>query len=67
MTYYNSICAQSQTQAGPQRSRMLATLYKDERSSRLDVFPFLEKVYLERILRRWVEWDLCLMFYIIID
>ncbi|GBF98333.1 COP9 signalosome complex subunit 4 [Raphidocelis subcapitata] len=38
--------------AGPQRSRMLATLYKDERSSRLDVFPFLEKVYLERILRR---------------
>jgi hypothetical protein len=33
---------------------MLATLYKDERSSRLDVYPFLEKVYLERILRRWV-------------
>lgn len=38
--------------AGPQRSRMLATLYKDERSAQLDVFPFLEKVYLERILRR---------------
>jgi hypothetical protein len=31
---------------------MLATLYKDERSAALDVFPFLEKVYLERILRR---------------
>jgi len=39
--------------AGPQRSRMLATLYKDERSERLtDLYPFLEKVYLERILRR---------------
>lgn len=42
-----------QPQAGPQRSRMLASLYKDERSSRLDVFPFLEKVYLERILGRF--------------
>lgn len=38
--------------AGPQRSRMLATLYKDERTAALPVFPFLEKVYLERILRR---------------
>ncbi|KAG2441204.1 hypothetical protein HYH02_010048 [Chlamydomonas schloesseri] len=38
--------------AGPQRSRMLAALYKDERSSRLEVFPFLQKVYLERILDR---------------
>jgi len=38
--------------AGPQRSRMLATLYKDERSSKLDVFPILEKMYLERILRK---------------
>lgn len=39
---------------GPQRSRMLAALYKDERSARLpDLFPFLEKVYLERILDRW--------------
>mmetsp|Transcript_12598 Transcript_12598/g.32285 ORF Transcript_12598/g.32285 Transcript_12598/m.32285 type:complete len:396 (+) Transcript_12598:249-1436(+) len=37
--------------AGPQRSRVLATLYKDERCARLSVFPFLEKVYLERILR----------------
>eukprot|EP00884_Botryococcus_braunii_P007009 jgi/Botrbrau1/16309/Bobra.0066s0077.1 len=36
--------------AGPQRSRMLATLYKDERCTQLPIFPFLEKVYLERIL-----------------
>jgi COP9 signalosome complex subunit 4 len=38
--------------AGPQRSRLLATLYKDERTSRLQVHPFLEKVYFERLLRR---------------
>lgn len=63
--------------AGPQRSRILATLYKarlfpprgasegdggkaqtslspaqDERSARLGVFPVLEKVYLDRILRQ---------------
>lgn len=37
--------------AGPQRSRMLATLYKDERCAKLALFPFLEKVYLERILQ----------------
>jgi len=37
--------------AGPQRSRVLATLYKDERCSKLDSFPILEKMYLERILR----------------
>ncbi|KAJ9523261.1 hypothetical protein QJQ45_024043 [Haematococcus lacustris] len=38
--------------AGPQRSRMLSTLYKDERAEQLPVYPFLEKVFLERILRR---------------
>ena len=38
--------------AGPQRSRVLANLYKDERTARLPVFLFLEKVYLEHILRR---------------
>lgn len=38
--------------AGPQRSRILATLYKDERTSKLDIFPILEKMYLERILRK---------------
>ena len=38
--------------AGPQRSRMLATLYKDERIGRLPSFGFLEKVFFERILRK---------------
>lgn len=38
--------------AGPQRSRVLATLYKDERCAALSIFPMLEKVYLERILRK---------------
>ena len=37
--------------AGPQRSRMLATLYKDERCQQLGaLFPILEKVYMDRIL-----------------
>ncbi|CAI6000522.1 unnamed protein product [Closterium sp. NIES-65] len=30
--------------AGPQRSRMLATLYKDERCSKLKIYPILQKV-----------------------
>ena len=30
--------------AGPQRSRVLATLYKDERTASLPMFPILEKV-----------------------
>eukprot|EP00245_Coleochaete_scutata_P009413 TRINITY_DN3090_c0_g1_i1.p1 TRINITY_DN3090_c0_g1~~TRINITY_DN3090_c0_g1_i1.p1 ORF type:complete len:401 (+),score=100.64 TRINITY_DN3090_c0_g1_i1:15-1217(+) len=38
--------------AGPQRSRVLATLYKDERCSKLKVYGILQKVYLERILRK---------------
>mmetsp|Transcript_45898 Transcript_45898/g.73459 ORF Transcript_45898/g.73459 Transcript_45898/m.73459 type:complete len:406 (+) Transcript_45898:100-1317(+) len=38
--------------AGPQRSRVLATLYKDERCATLPIFPIMEKVYLERILRQ---------------
>eukprot|EP01104_Vermistella_antarctica_P017252 TRINITY_DN6089_c0_g2_i1.p1 TRINITY_DN6089_c0_g2~~TRINITY_DN6089_c0_g2_i1.p1 ORF type:complete len:391 (+),score=111.00 TRINITY_DN6089_c0_g2_i1:129-1301(+) len=38
--------------AGPQRSRILSTLYKDERTIKLDdVFGILEKMYLERVLR----------------
>lgn len=36
--------------AGPQRSRLLATLYKDERTSTLPQFSILQKVYLERLL-----------------
>ena len=42
--------------AGPQRSRVLANLYKDERTRALPVFPFLERVYLEHILRRDQVW-----------
>ena len=38
--------------AGPQRSRVLAKLYKDERCARLPLFPFLQKVFLDRILTR---------------
>ena len=38
--------------AGQQRSRILATLYKDERSQQLSSFPILEKMYLERIIKR---------------
>ncbi|KAM3237586.1 hypothetical protein P3L10_012615 [Capsicum annuum] len=38
--------------AGPQRSHVLATLYKDERCSKLKIYSILQKVYLERILRK---------------
>lgn len=37
--------------AGPQRSRTLATLYKDERTHNLPSFSILEKTYLERVIR----------------
>jgi COP9 signalosome complex subunit 4 len=38
--------------AGPQRSRLLNTLYKDERSSKLPNFSVLEKMFMDRLLRR---------------
>jgi len=38
-------------QAGPQRSRLLATFYKDERSSKLEVYPIIEKMFMDRILK----------------
>ncbi|EPS66647.1 hypothetical protein M569_08128, partial [Genlisea aurea] len=34
--------------AGPQRSRVLATLYKDERCSKLKIYPILQKVRSEK-------------------
>lgn len=37
--------------AGPQRSRVLATLFKDERCAGLPEYTILKKVYLERILK----------------
>jgi COP9 signalosome complex subunit 4 len=36
--------------AGPQRSRALARLYKDDRASSVDEFGILEKMYLDRLL-----------------
>jgi len=48
---YAVVCA-ILASAGPQRSRMLATLYKDERTSKTEVHGILEKMYLERILRK---------------
>jgi len=38
--------------AGQQRSRMLATLYKDERVQSLSCFNILEKMYLDRLIKR---------------
>ena len=37
--------------AGPQRSRLLGTLYKDERTQALPNYSVLEKMYMERLLR----------------
>jgi len=38
--------------AGPQRSRLLALYYKDERASELKSYPVLEKMFLGRILKK---------------
>ena len=38
--------------AGPQRSRLLGTLYKDERSQALPNYSVMEKMYMERLLRK---------------
>ncbi|ETV83169.1 hypothetical protein H257_03969 [Aphanomyces astaci] len=38
--------------AGPQRSRLLATLYKDERVKASEHAAILEKMYMEQLLRR---------------
>jgi COP9 signalosome complex subunit 4 len=36
--------------AGPQRSRTLSRLYKDDRASSLDVYSILEKIFMDRLL-----------------
>ncbi|KAF2253426.1 COP9 signalosome-like protein complex subunit 4 [Trematosphaeria pertusa] len=36
--------------AGPQRSKMLAKLYKDDRANQVDDFPILEKMFFDRLL-----------------
>ena len=41
---YSIICS-ILAAAGPQRSRMLSTLFKDERSSKTDIYPILEKMF----------------------
>jgi len=38
--------------AGPQRSRILAMYYKDDKTPRLDSYTVLEKMFLERILKK---------------
>jgi len=38
--------------AGQHRSRMLATLYKDERCQQLPAYHILEKMYLDRLIKR---------------
>ncbi|RDD47177.1 COP9 signalosome complex subunit 4 [Trichoplax sp. H2] len=49
--------------AGQQRSRLLATLFKDERCQHLPTFGILEKMYLDRIIRKsqLLEFDAMLM------
>jgi hypothetical protein len=45
--------------AGPQRSRMLATLYKDDRTHKLPVFGVLKKMYVGALCRRVYVLDCC--------
>lgn len=47
----NAIICAILSPAGPQRARMLSTLYKDERCTKMDIYSALEKMYLGRILR----------------
>jgi len=49
-TLDSSIKCAIMASAGPQRSRMLSTLYKDERSETSSLYSILEKVFLERLL-----------------
>eukprot|EP01090_Pellita_catalonica_P000623 TRINITY_DN10429_c0_g1_i1.p1 TRINITY_DN10429_c0_g1~~TRINITY_DN10429_c0_g1_i1.p1 ORF type:complete len:388 (+),score=83.39 TRINITY_DN10429_c0_g1_i1:58-1221(+) len=48
---YSITCA-ILAKAGPQRSRVLATLYKDERTPNVAIFDVLQKMYLGRVLRK---------------
>jgi COP9 signalosome complex subunit 4 len=45
-----SICA-ILAPAGPERSRILAMLYKDERTQKIAPFNMLQKIYMERVVR----------------
>ncbi|XP_003747419.2 COP9 signalosome complex subunit 4 [Galendromus occidentalis] len=48
----NALICTTLASAGQIRSRMLASLFKDERSQKLPSFNILEKMYLDRIIRR---------------
>ncbi|KAF4530662.1 hypothetical protein B566_EDAN004901 [Ephemera danica] len=52
MALKNALLCTILASAGQQRSRMLATLFKDERCQMLPAFSILEKMYLDRIIRR---------------
>jgi len=47
----SSVISAILSKAGPERSRLLSALYKDDRCRRLDMFVSMEKMYLGRILR----------------
>jgi len=48
----NAVICTILASAGRIRSRILATLFKDERCQQLPAFTILEKMYLERIIRK---------------
>eukprot|EP00802_Teleaulax_amphioxeia_P000828 Tamp_00829.p2 GENE.Tamp_00829~~Tamp_00829.p2 ORF type:complete len:507 (+),score=154.75 Tamp_00829:4344-5864(+) len=37
--------------AGPERSRILTMLYKDERTQKISTFSMMQKIYMERVVR----------------
>ena len=47
----NAVTCAILAKSGPPRSRLFATLFRDERSARLPNYRILEKMYKERILR----------------
>ncbi|XP_022669193.1 COP9 signalosome complex subunit 4-like isoform X2 [Varroa destructor] len=48
----NALICATLASAGQVRSRLLATLFKDERAQRLPSFNILEKMHLDRIIKR---------------
>ncbi|XP_049849025.1 COP9 signalosome complex subunit 4-like [Schistocerca gregaria] len=48
----NAIICAIMARAGPSRSRQLGVLYKDERSVGLKLYPILQKMFTDRILRK---------------
>ncbi|KAK2152137.1 hypothetical protein LSH36_339g07021 [Paralvinella palmiformis] len=51
MALRNALVCTILASAGQQRSRMLATLFKDERCQQLPAYGILEKMYLDRIIK----------------